>query len=1756
MIGQTSQPFADLLLTKSATELLAGMAATQAARRRGSNAAKLKIKRENIRKFIQSGAFKDIETFLKTVANDQSQSLKARSIAAAFAKLGPRLGWNENVSLQIAGFGRNFNSRPLTEEEIDSRVKVKDGKITLTLGSKKKEITLDADPDKADAQLDAARSEVEDDIIKSNAVTWSGRAVESDGAYSIYLNTNAIHDNREGGAIDTLLHELSHVVVNSKLNGFVELNSAERAAIQRLEGFRRQAIIAAGRSQGLDVPAKPTDAEVKIISDQLQEIAASESNQALISLTSLEEFVVEVTHNPEVAKQLATLGFGKGTFKGDFVAALKDVWNSIVTLITGVQVDSSSPLAEGFSDSWRLNFSSVEGDAAPELIRSRMIDEMEAAVAQEQYIEEQLELQDLAGTSEDRNRLAAEWPAVREARRQQAQQAQAEARREIRLPSGRVLRYRQGFAPTSGVAGVNVLPRGTEVILLEQAAEAEAAEAGRSVDEIQQDISKKESDLRALEGILEGLDELHAFKTRRRRNTNKPEDPRVREAAQKLGRNTFTPMADIEAELNLLSSELAAAKARQPAEPAKPVEPKPEPTPEPKPEPDPEPPKEPPKKKKKAPAPDPDPEAAPEVEPPLESSATTGLTEGFAALGEGAVDGYYSAILQSIQEKGEVPSPERKSNVGQAWDRVKGQMEPEEFVRQLRINAEDPSKITVEQPDTDVTGESPRLKVVPEPKGTPAPKPTRKADPEIDKAVQGMSREEFVAWAQKTGRAKPVVIDGETMGDDFRPPSGGQMDSGIYWDLFNKKNQAAVEKRVAASEKKASERPKIETAKQEEKEFYSLGGVFRDEVIPTGPGNFVREKSFTAVTRDMDRRGYQLLLDSQFNIKADASRADDLLRILGRQLREAANAGVRVNRATITTALGNLENPFTEDQLNDIARIRLTDPKAASEKRMVYLRLNRAAFRVKQQAALKSLPRAIKKTVREMNEHLTVLQRKISDMVGGDMKLAVDENLGIYLNRSYSIFDLKDKWVQQIRKNTKVMADARRFIKRQLVKDNADSLIAEAAAKGQVLGPAEADRQAAKGLSAADVDNVLESFLAVYKTSPSLEVLSGRIPGQKNLSVLTKRGVIAPEIQRLWGVNDDPETSYGKTVMKLTSLVHHHKFLTEFRKMGLSEGWLRDNAEDLPVGYVKIASEGNERLAPLAGMYGNSEMVEGLYRMFPPRQKPNPVYNIAAKGTALSMAMATVASAAGQVRNYGTGWLKLLSTDNFNLNAIGKGHSLAIQDNFKNYKDRDKARNAIEELIQLGIFGESVSVNLVENLMNDMQSLGRAASTKGPEKFIDYVTKPVAVTWDFAKGTYAMSDNIFKAIIYFSELEKYRKAFPKMPEAELKKKAAQIARDIHWTYSLAPEWVQELKRGPGLVIAPFITFTTEVVRTNVNTLKLAYDEIKSGNPELAKLGWRRVAGFSAAWSMPSIVGGAFMAMTGLSSDDEEDLREFLPDWQKNNQLILVGRKDGKVSFVDVSFADPNDYFKKPLWAFWRAIAGAEDITTGLGKAAAGTFMEAVSPFASEQLLAGSLMDIARNTDDRGQRVYNPQDSTANILKSVGTHVGDVFVPGTLRSADRIYKGFTGQVTESGRAYDPVQEIAAVVLGQRINEVDLSQSAGFAGSAYMREMRDASAIFNRVFLSNGTQAPGAVAEALRLTNEARERIAKKYHRKYLAARSLGLSQTAFRDRLRAVGVGEDNTEAVMSGEIPPYVPARDAMKEAERRGLTDRIRETQ
>jgi hypothetical protein len=473
---------------------------------------------------------------------------------------------------------------------------------------------------------------------------------------------------------------------------------------------------------------------------------------------------------------------------------------------------------------------------------------------------------------------------------------------------------------------------------------------------------------------------------------------------------------------------------------------------------------------------------------------------------------------------------------------------------------------------------------------------------------------------------------------------------------------------------------------------------------------------------------------------------------------------------------------------------------------------------------------------------------------------------------------------------------------------------------------------------------------------------------------------------------------------------------------------------------------------------------------------------------------------------------------------------------------------------------------MINDLVDSYAKLGSAAKqadTEWEKRYDAFVRQPVKRTWDFAQGLYTMSDNIFRGMVYFAEIDNYRKIYPKMSDDALKDKAAKISRDIYWTYSQAPKWVQDLKRGPGLVIAPFITFTTEVVRTLINTGRLAHEEWtegrRTGNAELTKLAMRRVAGMSIAMLAPAIVGSTLMSLFGFSAEDEEDLRKFLPDWQKNNQLLILGRNGNKISFVDVSFLDPHEYFKKPVKAFFRAISGAEDPQEAIVKGAVSVGRELLDPFMSEQLFAGAVMDVARNIDATGRRIYNPQDTTDNIIEAVGRHVGNAFVPGTARSVYRIGMGATGTVTESGRSYDPVQEMSALVAGQRVNQIDLVQSLGFKASEFNRNKRDATALFNRVALNSGEVNPGDVTDAWTRANLAHLRLARGFREVYKSIRRLGLSDAAATERLRAMGVTRDDIERARAGIYEPFNPSSEARKDMrpERlRELEEAIRQAQ
>jgi hypothetical protein len=931
---------------------------------------------------------------------------------------------------------------------------------------------------------------------------------------------------------------------------------------------------------------------------------------------------------------------------------------------------------------------------------------------------------------------------------------------------------------------------------------------------------------------------------------------------------------------------------------------------------------------------------------------------------------------------------------------------------------------------------------------------------------------------------------------------------------------------------------------------------------------------------------------------------------LGRALKKYEG---QFNPNDVNPALGNIENPLTEAQAREIDELVATNQEAdAAVLKNDYMEANRADFRRRQAEARSRLPEEIVKIIEEMRDTVDPLSSYADEKMG----FSTDENQGIYLNRAYLIFgDEKTRELhqKQIRENPVVMEDLKNYVSRQLAEQDAEALIRRATREGRILPREEALVQATANLSPTDLGAAIERVLNAGDKGVGSLFVSGRIPGQKNLKIFDARGNIAKEIQAAWGVVEDPGTNYANTVIKLANLVANDKFLQELKAAGLESGTLYDprdpknlNEEDgqrladarsaaleadptlaarsrfkpelldramiaqdpvvasileqaerkIPSKYVKLSSETNKSFAPVSGMYAEPLLFEWLTTKFPPRGEDSLWVKALTQATLVPMAMKTVGSVTGQFRNYYSGYMSALANGNLRpwdpewRKDFSAAHRMTFGEIYRDVRGistdataRKAMMKARERFSELGLTGQSVTMNFMQDLAR-LNSGRDNAVLKGIDGLVQKFTQ-----------AYGASDDAFKLIHYFSELGKYRRAFPDMPQAQLEEKAAEIARGIHQTYGDTYSAVKSLKKVP--FIAPFISFTSEVIRNTIYTGRLAWNEIKegraTGNRELERIGLQRFAGMSLAGMGTFALTAFSAALVGISGEEEREFRKLLPEWQRNNQLLFTGKENGKIRFADFSFSDPLSYLKTPVIAFSGEIWSGDErsFNEKVGDGILNAMQTLAAPFVSEQLFSGSLMQLYSNKDGSGRQIVNWQDDPGAIAGAIGGHLIQPFLPGTYDSVERIGRAFTGYVSPSGRSYDKGNEIMSF-FGARISEVDVRQSLGFKTKAFMQNYREAAQLFTGPFLSRGTQDSESITEGYNSANSAVQRLFGELRGIYLGAIRLGVPQKEVLSILKANGLSEENLAMLRSGKFKPYQASKQAITKNREAGMQTRI----
>jgi hypothetical protein len=411
---------------------------------------------------------------------------------------------------------------------------------------------------------------------------------------------------------------------------------------------------------------------------------------------------------------------------------------------------------------------------------------------------------------------------------------------------------------------------------------------------------------------------------------------------------------------------------------------------------------------------------------------------------------------------------------------------------------------------------------------------------------------------------------------------------------------------------------------------------------------------------------------------------------------------------------------------------------------------------------------------------------------------------------------------------------------------------------------------------------------------------------------------------------------------------------------------------------------------------------------------------------------------------------------------------------------------------------------------------------------------------DRLTDAYQAGDDLWKIVAFESERSVFARAFPNATPESIDRMAADRVRDVVPTYSKIPQVVQEVvKRQPYL--APYISWTSEIIRTFVNTYKHGWNDAISNNPVLRASGVKRLASITAAQGLLVSVAYTVRELSGMDEEDEERLKRFLPDWQVNALLMLTGKKEnGKFSFWDLSYLNPYDVLHEPFFAMGREIkagGGFLDVASkGLSKF--------IDPWTSEQIFFGALMDAARGVTAEGRPLFEQSDSEFNKNRARIGRIVDSLMPGAVNFGKRMYMAATGQMTSSGRAYNLNDEFLGAISGQRPSEVDPLQSFKQKNIPAMNRMlQSANSLATKEYRKGGTPDLGKIRENYVQANDARLSSLREIRKDVDALVGLGIPNEKVMQTLAASGVSKEDMEQIAAGKYVRRAPSNDALLNA-------------
>ena len=705
----------------------------------------------------------------------------------------------------------------------------------------------------------------------------------------------------------------------------------------------------------------------------------------------------------------------------------------------------------------------------------------------------------------------------------------------------------------------------------------------------------------------------------------------------------------------------------------------------------------------------------------------------------------------------------------------------------------------------------------------------------------------------------------------------------------------------------------------------------------------------------------------------------------------------------------------------------------------------------------------------------------------------ITSNIGTYAHRSYKAFDDKD-WFKKIPDST--LNAARKYFIDQYVE----------------LGETPAD---AKRMAEVTLNEIIKNGTAY--SSMDAFIKESKL-GAKDLTVLKKRKQIAPEIRALLGEYIDPRVNFAKSATKMGRLVWNQRFLDRVRDMGMGS-FLFEGRDRPPEATIQIAADGSDVYAPLNGLWTYPE-IDQAFKDALAKEKMADWYRVIVQLNGMVKYGKTVLSPTTAARNWQSAMFFALANGHFDMRHMAKSVA-GLREYFTN--GGDKARlEYLRNLKKLGVVYDTPYAGEMMRLLEEskIDDLMKSKSST-PYKAFRAMNK-------FATKAYQYGDDFWKIIGF--ENEKSALIDAGMTEAAAEKEAADRIRNTYPTYSMVGRAINWLRRFP--LVGTFVSFPAEIIRTQGNILRYIHKDWTEGRKKLAL---KRAAG--QAFAAGAIYGLAAVskAMFGIDDEEEEAVRLMAAPWERNSNLLFTGRDEsGQLQYIDLSFLDPYNYFKRPITAILRDQPWEDS--------AADVFVETLKPFLGTDIAAGAIFEAMANKKDTGTPVYNEFGTPLEITGQIGNHLRKALQPGIVSNLERTWKAMEGERSSSGRTYDLGDE-AFGWAGWRFRTLEPKTALYYRSFEFADAKAEATKTLTQVLRDPNDVDDDDIRSAYR---SAQRQQAEAYREMTLiinAAKKNGLADRDISAVLKASSVSDKDIALLIRGKIPPVQLSKQSLSNA-------------